>query len=135
MLEDIPNCFYRISIKALIYDEQKRFLLIKENNWLRELPGGGLDFWESPQRWISREIQEEMWLEVTSVAEHPSYFFTSKSRKGVYIANVLYETTVKNLDFTPSEECVEIKFFSKEDARLENNLYPNIQDFLKVVGT
>jgi hypothetical protein len=70
---------------------------------------------------------------VISVAAHPSYFFTSKTRKGVHIANVLYETIVKNLDFTPSEECVAVRFFSKEDALLENNLYPNIQDFLKLL--
>jgi len=68
-----------------------------------------------------------------SVAAKPTYFFTSKSRKGIHIANVLYETTVKDLQFTPSEECVEIKFFSKTEAMKENNLYPNIQDFLQLV--
>jgi 8-oxo-dGTP pyrophosphatase MutT (NUDIX family) len=43
-LENIPNCFYRVSIKALVLDEQGRFLLCREDNGKWELPGGGLDF-------------------------------------------------------------------------------------------
>jgi hypothetical protein len=31
-MEQIPNCFYRTSAKALILDDQKKFLLVKENN-------------------------------------------------------------------------------------------------------
>lgn len=60
MNQQIPNCFYRISIKALILDEEKRFLLVKEDNGLWELPGGGLDFKENPQEGIKREMKEEM---------------------------------------------------------------------------
>jgi 8-oxo-dGTP diphosphatase len=37
---NIPPCFYRLSVKALIHDEQGRFLLVKEENNLWELPGG-----------------------------------------------------------------------------------------------
>lgn len=73
---DIPNCFYRVSIKALVLDEEGRFLLCREDVGKWELPGGGLDHGESPRDGIIREIKEEMGLEVTSVAEHPSYFLT-----------------------------------------------------------
>ncbi len=132
MTEQIPNCFYRISIKALILDEEKRFLLVKEDNGLWELPGGGLDFGENPQDGIKRELQEEMGLNITFVAEKPSYFLTIPNLKNVYIANVLYETKVEDLNFTPSEECVEIKFFTKEEALQEKNLFPNVLEFAKI---
>lgn len=46
------------------------------------------------------------------------------------IANVLYETKVVNYEFTPSEECVEIEFFTLEEAK-NLKTYPNIQEFLK----
>lgn len=45
--------------------------------------------------------------------------------------NTLYVTSVKDLDFTPSNECIEIGFYTIEEARnLET--YPNVQEFLKL---
>lgn len=41
---NIPNCFYRVSVKALITNNEGKFLLIRENVGKWELPGGGLDF-------------------------------------------------------------------------------------------
>lgn len=35
----VPNCFYRISVKALILNDEGKFLLTKEDNGLWELPG------------------------------------------------------------------------------------------------
>jgi len=111
----IPDCFYRLSIKALILNEEGRFLLCRENIGQWELPGGGLEFGESPRDGIVREMKEEMWLEVTSVAEKPSYFLTCFQNE-MWRGNVLYETQVKNLDFIASEECEEIWFFTPEEA-------------------
>jgi hypothetical protein len=33
-------------------------------------------------------------------------------------------------NFTPSEECQEIRFFTKEEAKKEN-VFPNVEEFLK----
>lgn len=127
----IPPCFYRISVKALIHNDEGKFLLVKEDNGLWELSGGWVDYGEDPRECLIREVYEEMWLKVTFIAEQPSYFFTSKSRRGVDIANVLYEARVENFDFTPSSECVEIWFFTVEEAkRLET--FPNVQKFLSI---
>lgn len=57
---NIPNCFYRISIKALILDKDGKFLLCRESDGRWELPGGGLDHGENPQDGLMREIKEEM---------------------------------------------------------------------------
>lgn len=127
--ENIPNCFYRVSIKALVLDEEGRFLLCREDNGKWELPGGGLDFWENPQEGITREIKEEMGLEVTSVADRPSYFFTWLE-KWRWKSNVIYKTTLQNLNFTPSDECEEIWFFSTEEA-LKLDLFSNVVEFCK----
>lgn len=129
---EVPDCFYRISIKALILDEEKRFLLILENKGLWEFPGGGLDFGEKPAECLAREIKEEMGLEVIHVSEKPAYFLTTPVRNGQWwIGNVIYETEVKNLDFTPSDECVELRFFTKEEA-LREKLFPNIREFVRM---
>ena len=65
------------------------------------------------------------------MSKQPSYFFTSTNRKNVNIANVLYETTLKDLNFTPSDECIEIGFFTLAEAKALET-FPNIQSFLKV---
>ncbi len=39
-------------------------------------------------------------------------------------------TKVENYDFLPSEECIEIWFFTLEEAK-NLDTYPNIQEFLK----
>lgn len=72
-----------------------------------------------------------MWLDTLIIADEPCYFYTSTNlTKSKHIVNAVYETTLKNLDFTPSEECVEIWFFTpSEVSKIET--YPNIQVFLK----
>ena len=76
---------------------------------------------------------EECGLEVTRVAANPSSMITGeKDDKACWIAQVFYETTVKNLEFTPSEECQGLGFFSKEDA-LHLDCYSTVKKFFEQV--
>lgn len=128
---NIPDCFYRTSIKALILNDEKKFLLCLEKNGRWELPGGGLDFGEKPHAGLRRELQEESGLEITFINERPAYFLTAPRVEGGWKSDVIYETRVKNLNFTPSDECTEIRFFSKEEAA-QVELYPTIKEFIKI---
>jgi hypothetical protein len=50
-------------------------------------------------------------LEAVFIDKNPKYFITAhkpESKTRPWIANVFYEVKVKNLNFTPNEECVEI---------------------------
>lgn len=96
-ITNIPNHFYRVSIKALILDGEKRFLLIFKDKGYWELPGGGLDYGEKPPACLTRELKEEMGLEVTDIGKQPAYFVTALDINGLWKCNVLYETKVKNL--------------------------------------
>ncbi len=111
-MTEIPNCFYRISIKALILNETRdKFLICEESDGRWELPGGGLNWNTTPHEDLPREIMEEMGIKVSWIADNPSYFITfEKSNKEVWLANVLYETKLEHLQFTPSDECVNIEF-------------------------
>lgn len=131
MLNNPMQCVYRISVKALITDAEGRFLLCKEENGLWELPGGGLEYDETPHVALTREIKEEMGLIVTSIEQSPSYFVTSLHPQPPHRANVIYRTTVENLEFVPSEECVAIQFFTAAEALKEKNVYENVTVFAK----
>lgn len=124
---EIENCFYRVSVKALVLNEAKdKFLICKEEEGTWELPGGGLDWGSTPQEDLPREIDEEMGVGVRKIAEHPSYFITAQTRNHkTWIVNVLYETELLSLDFRASDECVEIRFVNKEDIE-ELNVFPTI---------
>lgn len=115
----IRNCFYRISIKALVLNEARdKFLIVKEDDGRWELPGGGLDWGTTPHEDLPREISEEMGLRVTWIAPRPSYFLTCKNSKGdIWIANVLYETTLESLSFTASDECTEVRFVNADELK------------------
>lgn len=119
----IPPCFYRISSKALIFNETRdKFIITKDvkvdPDGMWDVPGGGLEWGEGPQAGLAREITEEMSLETTWIADHPAYFVTHTSamNPSMWICNVLYETTIANLDFTPTDECTAIDWVGKDNA-------------------
>ncbi len=132
-MSEIKNGYYRLSVKALIFDYTlTKFLLVQEDNGKWELPGGGLDWGESPEEGIRREIKEEMGLTVTCVASQPAYLITAaRDSDGRWIANVLFETEVKDFNFTPSSECVAIKFVTAEEAK-HLPLFVTVKKFLEV---
>jgi 8-oxo-dGTP diphosphatase len=88
-------------------------LLTKKQNGFWDLPGGGLDFGEVPIKGLEREIMEEMGVKIKILNLNPVYFTTSQAKSGIWIANIIYNVELQDLNFTPSQECVDVKFFSK----------------------
>lgn len=121
------QCYYRISVKGVVIDQDGRVLLTREPDGRWELLGGGLDHGEEPIAGLKREIAEETGLKVTSVSKAPKYFLTvPRLEHDTYVANVVYEIELENLDFTPSDECVELRFFNAQEM-MEVPLFPNVE--------
>lgn len=126
------QCYYRISVKGLVIDETGRFLLTREDNGKWEMLGGGLDHGEDPMAGLRREIHEETGLTVTYVSPSPKYFITcQRLDHDTFIANAIYEIKLQDLDFTPSDECHELRYFTVEEAQKED-LFPNVKKLLEV---
>lgn len=125
--------FYRVSIKGIVIDDEGRVLLSKEDSGMWEMLGGGLDHGEDPTTCLRREIREETGLTVTYISESPRYFITApRLNADTYIANVIYEINLQDLNFTPSDECQELRFFTPSEMR-EVELFPNVKQLLELL--
>ncbi len=122
---NFPDSFFRVSVKGL-YVRDGKILLVRESTTMSgkwELPGGGLDFGENIEEGLRREIKEEMGLNVTKVSDKPFYVWTYRyenNRRNIgwyYSLVVAYRIELESLDFTPSEECEALTFFSKPELK------------------
>lgn len=126
-----PDSFYRVSVKGLYVWDGKLLLMREadEANPRFELPGGGLDFGEEPRAGLEREIEEEMGLPVSEVSSRPVYVWTThfEQKRGLewfYSIVLAYRIDFAHLDFTPTDDCAEIGFFSHEELCTLPNLHP-----------
>ena len=132
MNPNIPPSFYRVSIKALILSEDKKKFLVghaKNGKWL--LLGGGMDWGETVEECLSRELKEEAGLEISVLNLNPAYTIPGQRDNGDWAINMVHEVIIKNLDFTPTDECTEIKFVSAAEAK-ELTSYKAFQQFAQV---
>lgn len=123
--KDFPDCFYRVTVKGLCVRDGK-LLMIRESEGLSggkwELPGGGLDFGNDFKTDFSREVDEEMGLTVAKMAKSPLYVWTYKgegrrSMDWYYSCVLTFRVEFDHLNFRPSDECEEIKFFTKDELK------------------
>lgn len=121
---EFPDCFHRVTIKGLCVRDGK-ILLAHESPELSgkwEMPGGGLDFGEDIKLGFEREVQEEMGLKVTKMSKSPVYVWTHKyggkrNLEWYYAFVVAYRVEFEDLNIIPSDECEEVRFFSKEELQ------------------
>lgn len=124
--------FFRVSMKGIVVKDGK-ILLARESNGIWEMLGGGLDHEEEPIDGLKREIKEETGLTVTWVSDGPKYFVTGKRITAPgYAACVVYEIKLKDLNFIPSDECQELRFFSPEEIE-DLNAYTPIKKLGKLL--
>ncbi len=64
---EIPSPFYRVSLKALVFDGERRLLLAQEPDGFWELPGGGWEHGETLEACVRRELREELGGELRSL--------------------------------------------------------------------
>ena len=64
-----PTSVYRVSAKALIFDDDGRLLVFKDSDGEWEMPGGGWEHGESFEACLKREFMDEVGVTVASVGD------------------------------------------------------------------
>ncbi len=122
-----PNAYYRVSVKAVIKDNNSRVLLVKEHNGYRVLPGGGIDHGESVQDAIERELIEEIGKGIriknaTNIGVKPFYTRTHKAWFMWLIFDVVLHD-INSIKTSSSVEFVDIETLKESPHESERNLY------------
>lgn len=120
---------FTIGVFGIIKDDKDRVLLCLRNDYnFRNLPGGGLEKWETPWEGVIREVKEETGLnvEVTSLAG-----VYSKPEKDEIVFS--FECKVIGWEITLNDEAKDIQYFAFQE--IPKNTPPKhierIKDFLE----
>jgi 8-oxo-dGTP diphosphatase len=123
-----PNTFYRVSLKAVIRNDQGEVLVVKENgsNW--SLPGGGIDHGEDDMTALKRELLEEVAYEGEFEATPratASFFLESRD---AWLLWVVYDVKTVHQTFGVGVDADEVQFidpclFKNATSRSEQLVY------------
>jgi 8-oxo-dGTP pyrophosphatase MutT (NUDIX family) len=110
----MPTTLWPVSVKAVLFDNEGRVLLAKNdrNEW--ELPGGRLEPGESIEDCVCREIREETGLSCAATAPIRPFVFEVISGRHVVI--LPFACTV--IEWSPlvlSSEHSELRFYALTD--------------------
>jgi 8-oxo-dGTP pyrophosphatase MutT (NUDIX family) len=98
---EIPDAFYRISIKVLIKDSNDKLLVVQDTtNDTWEVPGGGLDHGETIKQTAVREIQEELGVKLLESSDEPLVITLGEHPNNYPTLMLYYSGKLSDFDFT-----------------------------------
>jgi 8-oxo-dGTP diphosphatase len=131
-LPQIDDCLYRISIKAVIIQNRKLLLVHERDDEWWSVPGGGIDYGETVEQAIRRELSEELGVDPQDVHYDASSLFLQIGAvvNGVPRANLFYRVHVPVEAIKLTEHVIEHKWCSAtEIAELYTS--PSTGDVIK----
>ena len=121
------KALFHVTVKGVVVYNQRLLLLkkikpSKDNYGYWELPGGGMEYNESPNEAVKREIMEETGLEVDVEGMISSFHVVRKDKE---IVGIIFLCYAKNDLVQLSSEHTEYVFVTQEEAKqyLAQGLY------------
>jgi 8-oxo-dGTP pyrophosphatase MutT (NUDIX family) len=105
-----PTTFYRVSLKAIIRNENGEVLVVKENGSQWSLPGGGMDHGESVHEALRRELYEEVLIDTPfheTLVDSATMYLESKE---AWLLWLVFNVTVEDIKFGVGQDADEVAF-------------------------
>ena len=116
-MNNVADLLFQVSVKGLFFDENGKILLIQEPRGVWEAPGGRIQKGENLIDALKRECFEETGIKCEVLERQPIIAYSSKDEEGKARLMLFYKIALESLSFVVSEECVDMKFFSKADMK------------------
>ena len=107
------------SIKALIQDPHGRVLILRRNterNTVWELPGGHLEFGETAEQAVTREVFEETGMNIIPEVLVDTW---NAFLDNWHITGIIYKCSTENFDIKLSDEHVEFRWAATDEPDFE----------------
>lgn len=130
----MSNKIQRVTIKAIIFKNDS-FLLVQDHKNKWEMPGGKVDFGESPENTIKRELNEELGVNDVIVKDIvKSWTFSVQDEGDDYqFIVIVYSVDIGNSDIKHSDEHKKYEWVSKnkiESLNMRDGYKDSINEFL-----
>src|ERR1035437_9513884 len=98
---------HRVSIKALLFDENGKLMLIRDEDGRWDLPGGSMEHGENFEQTLKREIKEEMGVDCEILDPKPFIVWSGQSTPEIWRVLIGFKTKLLSDKFIHSDEFTE----------------------------
>ena len=116
-MDNINDNIFQVSVKGLFFNEDNKLMMLLQDNGMWEPPGGRIQKGENFIESLKRECFEDTGLECEILDNRPLIVYPTVDQDGRARIMVYFKIAPKNFNFKPSDECVDIKFYTKEEIR------------------
>lgn len=124
----LPSPYYRVATRAIIFDDQKRMLVMENQEGEIELPGGGIEFGETHPDCLKREIREELGAELVGLGPFVC-IYQGRGSRGIMYMRIAFRAELASHDFSLSE--MKRAWFVSQPELLQLDLRPAGEEGLK----
>jgi len=116
-MDYIDDNNFQVSVKGLFFNTESKLMMLQQEDGMWEPPGGRVQKGENLIECLKRECLEEMGLECQVLEKQPYIVYSTVDEKERARIMIFYKISLNSLDFKPSDECIDLKFYTKDEIR------------------